>query len=172
MKSLSRIGEGNGGESLMETMESGLARFGEDMERVMDRFWRGAWESPFALFAEPMRWPQLKAPFGAWPAIDIAEEEKAIVIRADIPGMEAKDVSVEVSENVLTIKGAREEEKTQKSGNLTRQERRFGKFERSIALPSHVDADKIEAKYEKGTLTIRIPRVAGEGAKKVEVKSA
>jgi HSP20 family protein len=173
MKALSRLRkEGNGGEGVLETMETGLARFRDEMDRMIDRFWRRPWESPFSLFTESMAWPELKAPWGAWPAIDIAEDDKAVVIRADVPGLEAKDVAVEVSGNALTIRGSREEEETQKTANVTRHERRFGKFERMITLPPHVDAGKVEAKYEKGTLTITVPRIPGEGPKRVEVKTA
>ena len=174
MKTLERLHkEQNGGGSLAETMETGMVRFREEMDRMMNRFWRGAWEGPFALFSEAFPWPEMKAPLVSWPAIDVAEDDKALVIRADVPGLEAKDIAVEIADSVVTVRGSREEEQTQKTANVTRHERRFGRFERTIPLPPNVDAEKIEAKYDKGTLTITVPRLEGEAApKRVEVKPA
>ena len=163
---------GNGGEKSLATMEGGIARIGEEMEKAMDRFWRSAWESPFSLLTDVMPWVSSKALWEEWPAVDIVEEENAIVIRADVPGLDAKDITVEVADKILTIRGSREEEQSEKKANVTCHERRFGKFERSIELPTAVDADKVQAKYEKGTLTISVPRIAGEGPRRVEVKSA
>ena len=172
MKGLTRK-QGNGRESALETMESGLSHFRDEIDRAMERMWRGGglFPTPFSLFPESMLSPQWKS-WGAWPAIDVSEDDKGVSIRADIPGMEAKDVAVEVSGNELTIRGSREEEKEEKTANVTRHERRFGKFERVITLPRHIDVDKLEAKYDKGTLTVTAPRLAGEGPKRVEVKPA
>jgi len=170
MKALARK-QGNGRESVFDTMETGLERFRQEMDRALDRMWRGGLPAPFSFVPEEFFAPQLKT-WTFWPAIDVAEDDKGVTIRADIPGLEAKDVAVETSGNTLTIRGSREEAKQEKTASVFRQERRFGKFERTITLPAYIDADKVEAKYDKGTLTVTAPRAPGEGPKRVEVKTA
>ncbi len=174
MTALKRIRkEGNGLEALelARPLEMGFGRLGLEMEEMMERFWRNAFATPLSLFSEWSPWAAL-VPAMSWPAIDVAEDEKALVIRADVPGLEARDLAVEISENVLTIRGSRQEEESEKTAELSRHERRFGRFERRIALPSYVDAEKIEAKYEKGTLSITVPRIPGEGPKRIPVQTA
>lgn len=172
MKALSRVfrREGNGHHALAlpGVMEGGFSRVVQEMDEMFDRFWRSAFDNPFALFSEFSPW----APLAQWPAIDVAEDEKAIVIKADLPGVEAKDVAVEVADKVLTIRGSRVEEASEKTAEMSRHERQFGRFERNIALPSYADADKIEAKYDKGTLTITIAKVPGAGPKRVPVQTS
>ena len=175
MSALSRVfrREGNGRSALAlpEVMETSLGRMGQEMDDMFDRFWRTAWQGPMAMFGELAPWAPLTA-IAQWPAIDVAEDEKAIVIKADLPGLEAKDVAVEVADNVLTIRGSRTEEASEKTAEMSRHERQFGRFERQIALPSYIDAEKIEAKYDKGTLSITIAKVPGAGPKRVPVQTA
>jgi HSP20 family protein len=170
MKALSRK-QGDGREGVVEGMETGLARFREEMDRAIERMWRGGWPSAFSLSPQAIFGPQLES-WMAWPAIDVHEDEKGIVIRADIPGVDAKDVAVEVAESTLTIRGSREEEKEEKKGNVRQHERRFGRFERTITLPPHIDEEKVEAKYHKGTLTVTAPRIPGKAPKRVDVKAS
>ena len=169
MKALARK-QGNGRESMLEPIESEFARFRDEIDRAINRMWGGALSAPFTLFPEAMLAPQLKT-WSSWPAIDVSEDDKGVTIRADVPGMDAKDVAVEVSGNAVTIRGAREEEKEEKNASMWRRERRLGKFERTITLPQYIDVDKLDAKYEKGTLTVTAPRSPGEAPKRVEVKN-
>ena len=166
MKSLLKK-QGNGREGMLETMDTQIAKFRDELDRAVERVWRGG--SPFSIFADM---PVLKGWTAGWPAIDVTEDEKGVTIRADVPGMEAKDVNVEVVGKTLCIRGEREEEKETKDASVWRSERRFGSFERTIALPDYIDTEKLEAKYEKGTLKVTAPRIPGESPKRVEVKAA
>lgn len=101
--------------------------------------------------------------------MDLAEDDKAMTLRIDVPGMEAKDVEIEVSGNQLTLHGQRTDEWSDNSGNVQRRERRSGSFSRTITLPSYVETDKIEARYDKGVLTVTVPKTPGKGPHKVQV---
>lgn len=97
----------------------------------------------------------------AWsPAVDIYEDEKEIVIKADLPEVEEKDIDVRVDDGQMTIKAERKFENEEKKENYHRVERRYGSFLRSFALPETVDAEKIGAKYDKGVLKVTLPKTA------------
>ena len=115
-----------------------------------------------------------EAVWEAAPAVDIAESEKAYEITAELPGMDEKNVEVKVANGNLTIKGEKQEEKEEKKKDYYLHERHFGSFERSFEIPEGVDADKIEAKFKKGVLTVTLPKKpeAQKPAKKIEVKAA
>ncbi|MEJ5285340.1 MAG: Hsp20/alpha crystallin family protein [Brevinematia bacterium] len=104
------------------------------------------------------------------PRVDVYEKNNQIVVKADIPGIDEKDLSVELEGNVLTISGKKEEEKEVKEKNYHRIERSYGSFCRSITLPDGIEADKINAEYKKGVLTINIPKSKAAETKKIEVK--
>lgn len=112
------------------------------------------------------RWFDTLAPMqsepreGAWtPSVDISEDEKKIVVKADLPGVEEKDMSVKVEDNVLTLTGERKFEKKTDKENFHRVERVYGSFTRSFTLPETAETDRVEAKYDKGVLKIEIPKV-------------
>jgi HSP20 family protein len=88
------------------------------------------------------------------PAVDVVESEKAYEITAELPSMDEKNIEVKVTEGSLTIKGEKQDEKEEKQKDYYLQERHFGSFE----LPESVDADKIEAAFKKGVLTIKLPK--------------
>ena len=97
----------------------------------------------------------------AWaPSVDIYENENEVVLCAEIPGVEEKDVEIKVEDNNLIIKGERKFEKEAKDENYHRIERSYGSFFRSFALPSYIDQDKIEAEHENGVLRVRMPKKA------------
>ena len=97
---------------------------------------------------------------GAWaPPVDIYEDDKAITLKVEAPGMDEKELDVSVEEGHLTIKGERKFENEEKEENFHRIERRYGSFQRTFALPSTVDAENISAKYEKGVLKVVAPKV-------------
>ena len=105
------------------------------------------------------------------PAVDVVDSGKEIVLRADLPGLEQKDVQVEVQDGSLLIRGERRNEQQSKEDNNYRWTERWeGLFMRLIPLPSDVDRDKIQAQMKNGILEVRIPRKQGAGPKKVEVK--
>ena len=92
------------------------------------------------------------------PAIDIVEKEKAFEVTAEIPGLDAKNVEVQLSDDVLTIKGEKQEEKEEKTKDRYVSERRYGSFRRSLQVPGSVDASKIEANFKNGVLTVTMPK--------------
>jgi HSP20 family protein len=96
----------------------------------------------------------------AWsPAVDIFEDEKEIVIKADLPDVKEEDIDVHVEDGQLTLKGERKFEHEEKKENYHRVERRYGSFQRTFGLPETVDAEKIVAKYDKGVLKVTLPKV-------------
>jgi HSP20 family protein len=92
------------------------------------------------------------------PAMDLMEAEGQLVLKADLPGLSEDDVNIEVRDNVLTVSGERKSEREHKRNGYYRVERAFGRFARSMTLPEGVDADKIEASFDKGVLEVRIPK--------------
>ena len=108
---------------------------------------------------------------GAWtPSVDISEDEKKIVVKADLPGVEEKDMSVKVEDNVLTLTGERKFEKKTDEENFHRVERVYGSFTRSFTLPETAQTDKVAAKYDKGVLKIEIPKVVTKAKEPKVVK--
>ena len=108
------------------------------------------------------------------PAVDIHENEHELVVKADLPGVEAKDLDIRVENNILTIRGERRFEKKVNEDNYLRVERAYGSFQRTFELPASVDRDKISADVSKGVLTITLPKTpdAQKQQKKIEVKAA
>jgi HSP20 family protein len=106
----------------------------------------------------------------AWaPSVDIYENENEVVLCAEIPGVEEKDVEIKVEDNNLIIKGERKFEKEAKEENYHRIERSYGSFFRSFALPSYIEQDKIEAEHENGVLRVRMPKKAELKPRKVKI---
>jgi HSP20 family protein len=146
----------------------------QEIDRLFDDFGRGFWR-PFgrSLFAgEPPSWRELS--LTAMPAVDVVESDKAYELTAELPGMDEKNIEVKVVNGNLTIKGEKQEEKEEKKKDYYLHERNFGSFERSFGIPEGVDADKIEASFKKGVLTVTLPKKADaqKPAKKIEVKAA
>lgn len=103
-----------------------------------------------------------------WPTVDVSETKDNFVLKAELPGMDASDVNVSVSGNVLTIKGEKRKEEEEKDEHHYRAERYYGSFQRSFQLPSSMQAEKVEATFDKGVLRVILPKV--EEAKKKEIK--
>jgi HSP20 family protein len=92
------------------------------------------------------------------PAMDLAETDDQLVLRADLPGLERDDVQIEIKDAVLTISGERRAEHEEKSEGYHRVERAFGRFSRSLTLPQGIDADDVAADFDNGVLEVRIPK--------------
>ncbi len=92
------------------------------------------------------------------PAVDVYEDAEAIQLKAELPGMEMKEIEVRIENNALEIRGEKKIEQTEKKENYHRIERVFGRFSRSFRLPNTVAQDKIKAKYDRGILTITLPK--------------
>ena len=105
------------------------------------------------------------------PSVDMAETDKTIELRMDLPGIQAKDVDIELVNNVLTIKGQREEVKEEKDKSYHRLERKTGSFCRSFALPMAVAETECVAEFQDGVLTVTLPKEQASQAKKIKIKS-
>lgn len=114
--------------------------------------------------------PSLVEAFGEeWsPTLDVSETDNSIIVKAELPGLEAKDIDVSLSGDVLTIKGEKRKEEEEKGEQYHYSERYYGSFQRSFRLPTTIQSDKIEAGFEKGVLKIILPKT--EEAKKKEIK--
>ena len=104
------------------------------------------------------------------PALDVLETKNAVVINGEIPGMEAKDIDISLSGDVLTIKGEKKQEKEEDDENYYRMERSYGSFSRSIRVPVDVKSDKIQANYKNGTLKITLPKKEEVKPKEIKVE--
>ena len=107
---------------------------------------------------------------GWTPAIDVVRDNGNLVIRADVPGIKAEEVKIEVEDDILTVSGEHEEKKESKDKHFLRRERRYGSFSRSMALPAGVDAKKIKAKTHDGVVEVTIPLPKVPEKKKIEIK--
>jgi HSP20 family protein len=105
------------------------------------------------------------------PAIDVKETAEQVVVKAEVPGIDAKDISISVTGDVLTIKGEKKSEREEKDENYHLLERSYGSFCRSLPLPAAADLEKIEAKYDKGVLTVTCPKKEEVKPKAIEIKT-
>lgn len=104
------------------------------------------------------------------PSVDISETEDKLLIKAELPGLETKDVNVSISGDLLTIKGEKKKEKEEKNEHHYYMERYSGSFERSFRIPVSVKADKIEAVFDKGVLKVTLPKMEEAKKKEIEIK--
>jgi len=149
--------------------------FRTEMDRLFDRFSSGfGMPSLRRMFDIEPAW-RYESSFGfAAPAIDVTEGDNAYTISAELPGLEAKDLDVSISGDMLVIKGEKQQQKEQKDKNYHMTERAYGSFQRAFALPQGVDRDKIAADLSKGVLTVTLPKTAEaqKPTKKIEIKAA
>ena len=109
----------------------------------------------------------------AWnPMVDIFENDNDVVFKAELPGMNPKDIDVKLENNVLTLKGERRLEKETKEENYHRIEREYGTFSRSFTLPTAVNGDNVAAEYKDGILTIVLPKTEGTKSKPIKIAAA
>ena len=105
--------------------------------------------------------------------VDVSETDKAVEVKAEIPGVDAKDIDVQLRDNILTIRGEKKEEKEETKKNYHVSERTYGSFLRSFTLPTEVDDTKVDAKFVNGTLTVVLPKApsAKTSSKTISIKS-
>lgn len=123
----------------------------------LDEFFKNDWTTPF----EETHWSF---------KLDLEETDKAYLVKVDLPGVDEKDIHVELNDNILTISGSRNEKREEKNTHYHRIERFSGSFCRSIELPREVDANKAKAEYKNGVLRIELPKNAESKTKKIDVK--
>lgn len=136
------------------------SRYGlfDDIDRLFDDVFTG-------LGVVPLR-RQATGAVEFSPRVNISENKKEIKVSAEIPGVEEKDVKVDLDENVLTIQGEKKDELEEEGDNWYRIERSSGSFRRVIPLPSDVDGEKAKATFKKGVLTVKLPKIKEESKKK------
>lgn len=123
-------------------------------------------------FSEPTRTFSEDASLGTWmPAVDIFEKEDNVVLRAELPGMQEKDINVHVENGILTLRGERKRDTEVSNESFHRAERYYGTFTRTFALPTTVDVQKIRALYKDGLLEVVLPKAEAAKPKRIEIKT-
>ncbi len=131
----------------------------ERMRKDMDRLWGSFFHRGVRRTDEDAEW---------LPSLDVAETKDEIVVKAEVPGMDPKDIDISLSDGLLTIKGEKKQEREEKEEDYHLVERSYGTFTRSIRLPKEVRRDKISASYKNGVLKVTLPK--SEEAKQKEIK--
>jgi len=159
-------GKGQGGRLSSRYMDPFQAFRGE-MDRLFDDFLGGL---P-TLSNLRQSFPAVQ---GLTPALDVKETEKELVVKADLPGIEEKDVHLTIQDGVLTMRGEKKSERKDEGENYHLVERSYGSFQRSIRLPESIDEDKAVARFDKGVLTVTLPKRPEmvKAEKKIEIKSS
>ena len=148
----------------------GLAPFGRDpftsfrheMDRLFDDFFAPAEPRSFGGNGGAL----------LRPSVDVAETEQAYTVTAELPGLEQKDVELNLRDNALILSGEKRQESHDENGGRTYTERSFGRFERVIPLPEEVDADRVEANFKNGVLKVTLPKnpKAQDKTRRIEIK--
>ena len=146
----------------VDVQQDPFIAFRNEMDRVFEDFMgpRERWLAPWG-----REWG------GFDPKVDVIETEDEVKVEAELPGLEAKDVHVTVSHNVLSIKGEKRQEHEEKGENWFRTERSYGSFERAISLPQGTDAEQVEATFDKGVLTITFAKTGEAKPARIQVKT-
>jgi HSP20 family protein len=138
---------------------TGIASMRKEMDRLLDRFWEGDF-------------PEMPAVLGKWaPALDVSETKEAVMVKAEVPGMEPKDIQVSLEDQTLTLKGEKKQSKEEKDEHYYRSERSYGAFVRTVRLPAAVDAAKVAATFKNGLLTVTLPKAPGAKGTSIPIKT-
>jgi len=130
---------------------TGIGNLKQEMDRMLERVFESKWDEFAAL--------------GDWaPSMDISETKDSLVVKAEAPGMDQKDIQISLQENLLTIKGEKKQEKEEKEERYHRVERSYGTFTRSVRLPVGVDASKVTATFKNGLLIVTMPKTPSHKA--------
>ncbi len=133
----------------------------EEMDRMFDNFFRRGWMRPWRF-----EWPGF--PEMRMPKVDVIDRDNEIVVRAEVPGVDKKNIDISVSDNAVTIKGETRHEEKEEKGDYYRCETTHGAFSRTVALPSAVDGTKAKASFKDGMLELTLPKL--EKAKRHSIK--
>ena len=141
----------------------------EEMDRMFDDFFSRGWMRPFR-----WEWPsmgEMAKPFeGKMPKVDVIERDDEVVVKAELPGVDKKDLDVSVTENSVTIKGSTSHEEKEEKGDFYRCEISRGAYARTVGLPAYVDADKAKASFKDGVLELKLPKVEKSKRRSIEIK--
>ena len=137
---------------------TGMTALKTEMDRLFDRFWEKDYPE----------WPAV----GEWtPKLDVADTKDALVVKAEIPGIEPKEIALTLHDQVLTIKGEKKEEKEEKDEQYYRLERAYGTFARTVRLPVPVDPGKVTATFKNGLLMVKLPKGAAAKGTMIPIKA-
>ena len=135
--------------------ETGMTTFRKEIDRLIDRIWDGD-ETPTT---------------GMWnPRVDISENKEAFLVKAEVPGIEPKDIQLSLENGVLILRGEKHQESEQKDERFYRTERTYGSFVRSLRLPANVDGTKVNAVFKNGLLTVMLPKAAEARGQTIPIK--
>lgn len=143
--------------ALMAT--NGLTTLRKEMDRLFDRIWEGGL-------------PDVTTPLGEWtPALDVSETNDAVVVKAEVPGIDPKEIKVSMVNQFLTISGEKKYEHEEKDEKFYRMERSTGSFARTLNVPVLVDSTKVVASFKNGLLTITMPKTAAAKGTTIPIKA-
>ncbi|UCG91836.1 MAG: Hsp20/alpha crystallin family protein [candidate division WOR-3 bacterium] len=132
-----------------------LVSLRDDMDRLFRSFFGGPLEEVEGFWA---------------PVIDIEEDNDSYYVRAEVPGIKKEEIKISVRGNALSLSGERKQESETKNKTFHRVERSYGRFKRTISLPSEIDAEKVKATYKDGILTVTLPKPESTKPKEIEVE--
>lgn len=143
-----------------------LDMFQREMNRLFDDFFKGFGLRPFGEEAE--------AAGAFYPQVDMSEDENAVYVTAELPGLDEKDIDINLSRDSITLKGEKKGEREEKGKESYYMERSYGSFTRVLPIPVDINPDKVEATFRKGVLNITLPKIQKEKKeqKKIEIKSS
>jgi HSP20 family protein len=148
--------------NLEETEGIPLTAFRREMDRLFDTFFR----EPFGA----MEWPWAGRGGEFLPAVDVVEEDDGVTVRAELPGIDPKDLDISITGNELTLKGEKRESAEKKGKGYSRSETRFGSFHRTVQLPEGVDTQQVDAQYANGVVTLKLKKDPAFATKKIQVQ--
>jgi HSP20 family protein len=139
-----------------------------EMEKAFDRFFGKGWGWPTAWHLHDF--PSIEIEGTRLPKVDLIDRKNEIVVRAELPGLDKKDVEVSLNDNILLVKGQTKSEKKQEEGEYHRHEIQSSSFARSISVPSNIDASKISAALKDGVLEVTLPKTKSSSKKTIDVQ--
>lgn len=153
---MAHAGKGGEGKQAPVVREGQLMRYSpfEEMDRMLESFFPQGW---LRQFRAPWEMAEAETRF---PRVDIVDRDDDILLRAAIPGVRRQDLEISVTENTITLKGSAGREEEEEKGSYYRHEILHGAFVRTVSLPSDIDTDKTQAKFNEGILEITMPKVS------------
>ena len=155
----------------LPALSGSLARFHQAVDRLFDQAFRGFDIAPFGFnrtLGQRMSDGMLR------PTLDLGATDQAYTVSVEVPGVNAKDVKVEIANDTLTIRGEKKQETEAQDKNYYRMERSYGSFQRVLSLPEDADQEGVAATFKNGVLTVTMPRKAAPQAhvKQIQIQSA
>jgi HSP20 family protein len=139
----------------------------DDVDRLFDALMTRPWLRPASL--EWPEWAQTSLAQLKAPKVDVIDRDSEVLVRAEVPGVDKKDLDISVAENAVTIRGETRKEEKEEKGEYYRCEISTGSFARTVALPAEVDADKAKASFKDGVLELTLPKLAKSKKRSIKI---